>query len=534
MNGIDGTNRNGSRNDRHDAAAKRARVTSIHCMERLEDRRLMAADIAVVGNVLRITGTDQADIITVERIEAGAGRLGYPVISAKIEDSAHHVRIQRTFDDSANLFALAGLKVDALGGDDTVINHSRLSSEIRGGDGNDRLVGGQGVDTLIGGNGDDTLITIGGGQTDSLWGGAGFDSFWIDSERTERIGDADANELAAGHVHAVSSFLPLTVAGPAGLQKQQAVGRELDGRSLIDPERTTEDTDAYRDANGLARVSLTVQSFASHPLFGSAGPRMDDVFQGAIGDCYYVSTLAALAQTNPDRIRQTVADLGDGTYAVNFHTATGDDAFVRVDADLYTTAPDMPRYARLGAEGSVWTSIVEKAWAFYRVNKGTYDSASNGSFGSYCQGVDKAVALGVKSQDFVPDTMPDATAYLRAIRDQLGMRRAVTLNAAAALGPSMALSPTNQHRGEHVFTVVSVADDLSTLTVRNPIGGGKITVAADIVFFASCGFTSYAMPTFKPVSSSQSLPAVNVPSLELQTLVVSVTDPALAGQRRRI
>ena len=63
--------------------------------------------------------------------------------------------------------------------------------------------------------------------------------------------------------------------------------------------------------------------------------------------------LSAIAGTNPAVIRQTVCDLGDGTFAVNMHGWFGMDVYVRVDADLWaieTKAEGVEPMAGIGDE----------------------------------------------------------------------------------------------------------------------------------------------------------------------------------------
>ena len=58
--------------------------------------------------------------------------------------------------------------------------------------------------------------------------------------------------------------------------------------------------------------------------------------------------------------------MGDGTYAVNFKDADGQDVFVRVDGDLWSygvPSTPTPVYAQLG-NGALWT------WAATRVALG--------------------------------------------------------------------------------------------------------------------------------------------------------------------
>jgi hypothetical protein len=133
--------------------------------------------------------------------------------------------------------------------------------------------------------------------------------------------------------------------------------RTLDGDSIADPKNTT--GYAYKRFSG--------------PLFSSAGPAMTDIIQGTDGDCWLMATLAGIARTNPQAIRQNVADFGDGTYGVRLGNN-----FYREDGDLPVTKSGTPAFANLGAGNSLWVAVVEKAFAHYRTSAATYESLSNG------------------------------------------------------------------------------------------------------------------------------------------------------------
>ena len=227
-----------------------------------------------------------------------------------------------------------------------------------GGTGDDRLYGGAGTDMLCGGFGNDILVDIGGGQNDRLNGDAGFDSFWMDAEATETC-DADLAEILSGNVHRVGGFQTLRTVSSGGTVNTQAVSRELNGQSLMDP-----------IGGG------TMTSFKGNPLFSSSGPSKNDVRQGGVGDCYFLAGLSATAKTNANRIQQSVVDLGDGTFAVQFFSG-GSPRYYRVDADLPASGTT-PTYAKLGAGNSMWVAVMEKAFAFHRSNVGTYASINAG------------------------------------------------------------------------------------------------------------------------------------------------------------
>lgn len=103
----------------------------------------------------------------------------------------------------------------------------------------------------------------------------------------------------------------------------------------------------------------------------------NDVDQNSLGDCYFVSALAALADDDPHLIRDNISDNGDGTYTVTLYD--------RVDGELQpievTVNGDMPdteryddetgrwvttdRFTAGEADGELWPRIYEKAYASY-------------------------------------------------------------------------------------------------------------------------------------------------------------------------
>ena len=153
------------------------------------------------------------------------------------------------------------------------------------------------------------LVTVGGGA-DTLTGGAGLDSFWADS--TDTVTDAEAAETAVAAVHRITQFYqPYTT----DTTSPQYVPMTISGQSLADP-----------------TAGYAYRNFASVPLF-NGGPNYTDVAQGALGDCYYLASLASLADTDPALVKQMIAPLGDGTFAVRFYR-NGQEVYLRLDADL--------------------------------------------------------------------------------------------------------------------------------------------------------------------------------------------------------
>jgi Ca2+-binding RTX toxin-like protein len=242
-------------------------------------------------------------------------------------------------------------------GNDT-IHGGDGSDRIRGDADNDRLFGDAGADDMFGGSGQDTLVSIGGG-IDALFGEADGDNFWKDPSDTT---DADLGEILFGGVQEVASF-----ANGASL--------ELDGQNIHDPDGY----DLNNPLNPRDDYDPAWKNFASQPLFGPNGIQLDDVRQGGVGDGYLMTALAAIAGKQPFRIKNSIVDLGDGTFAVRFIDADGAHRFYRVDADLPVNPDGTPYYAKLGNGGALWVAIMEKAFALHRGGgNGMYSSLESG------------------------------------------------------------------------------------------------------------------------------------------------------------
>ena len=113
-----------------------------------------------------------------------------------------------------------------------------------------------------------------------------------------------------------------------------------------------------------------------------------------MGDCYFLAGLGAVAKANPDRVRQHVVDLGDGTYGVQFAST-----YIRLDGDLPTDGYGHLVYAGLGTGGSLWPAIMEKAFAYYRRGDSDYDSLWGGWTGEAFS------AMGASTDSFYVDRL---------------------------------------------------------------------------------------------------------------------------------
>lgn len=144
-------------------------------------------------------------------------------------------------------------------------------------------------------------------------------------------------------------------------------GTTADGRPLVKAEPKF-DIDAAKGA--------TYQAAPGKPFIAGNGDGRDihpsDISQGQIGDCYLMSSLAAVANGNPDIIKNNIKDNGDGTYTVTFYER-GIFGTSKVDVKVKGEFPNKDGrwvFAQPGDTNNgqleLWPMIYEKAYAKYK------------------------------------------------------------------------------------------------------------------------------------------------------------------------
>ncbi len=135
-------------------------------------------------------------------------------------------------------------------------------------------------------------------------------------------------------------------------------------------------------------------------------PTGKDTAQGSAGDCFFIASMAAVANASPGAIKDMVKyDKGKGTYTVRFYEEQGRGAakpvYIEVDSYLPTEKANRkdPTYA--GDEGGVmWSAIIEKAYAKW---KGGYDVIGEGGTGEEAM----AEITGVRSKNKSPSSLKE-------------------------------------------------------------------------------------------------------------------------------
>lgn len=107
--------------------------------------------------------------------------------------------------------------------------------------------------------------------------------------------------------------------------------------------------------------------FDASDLYGSGGPTPADIQQNNFGDCYYVATLAAVAQQQPARIQNAISyDANSGIFTVRLHDSSG-----QVQSIQVTQAEVADNIARgggstadnTGTDQRIWPDVMEAAYA---------------------------------------------------------------------------------------------------------------------------------------------------------------------------
>jgi hypothetical protein len=326
-------------------------------------------------------------------------------------------------------------------GNDTLVGGDG-NDQLLGGNGNDHLNGQLGVDKMWGEAGNDVLISIDGAFGEYVDSGVGADTMWID-----RVGSSRDNVIAQS-----SSDMVQEVAGFAN-----GADRTLNGDNISDPVDSGLKT---QFANNISAGNTR----GSNPLFRSTGPNMNDISQGAEGDCWLLAGLSAIGMDSPHTLEQNVVDFDDGTYGVRLGNG-----FYRVDNELATYNAQLGatsnnlRYASLGAENSMWVAVVEKAFANYRKGANSYASL-NGGWSVEVNQAFRSTSAGAKNIR----SYSNATALANDIANRFNTNQAVTIGFVGALSGNVPLI------ANHMYTVASIqrnsAGAITSITLRNPHG----------------------------------------------------------------
>ena len=190
------------------------------------------------------------------------------------------------------------------------------------------------------------------------------------------------------------------------------------------------------------------------------GAGFDDPVQNPeILDCYFMSSLSALAKTKPEAIEKAIRDNGDRTYSVRFFDAKGKAQTVRVDGDLPQQGGLI--YGRSRDAKELWAPLMEKAWAVYR---GGYEAIGQGGRSEEAL----AALTGKPSQSYNSLSYKVDDLY-KLLDDSLKQGKAVVA------GTSGLVTSKSGLEKRHAYAVLGVEESggAKFVKVRNPYGKGE-------------------------------------------------------------
>jgi len=239
---------------------------------------------------------------------------------------------------------------------------------------------------------------------------------------------------------------------------------------------------------GYASVTVTY-SAVDAPLFGPDGPKMSDINQGYLGDCYLLASLAEVAKKNPSAITSMITDNNNGTYGVRFYV-DGIARYVTVNNELADGGTEF------NSATNIWASVVETAFAEVQdqgliTGNGKYNKGN--SFSSIANGGVSANALeaitdATEITNFAAkDSNLTWTAHvydqaLTQIKHHAGLSTAEVLSTVAAdllIGDDVDLNSAKNARfangkrtliDDHVMSIFGYDALTGKLQIRNPWG----------------------------------------------------------------
>jgi hypothetical protein len=224
-----------------------------------------------------------------------------------------------------------------------------------------------------------------------------------------------------------------------------------------------------------AGVDNAIYQVQNGPFFAANGvPSFRDVNQGENGDCYFLSTLADVAQQDPSAITSMITDNGNDTYGVRFFL-DGVATYVTVDDQLpiMTDGMTMDNGSALkfasGANGQpIWAELVEKAFAQLNAEPDAIHGSAGHVSNSYA-----GMGDGEAQNALAEITGQSSITYYcnKLVAD------VATIGAAFQSGEELELSVgslTSGYQGnlvaDHVFEIIGYSASDESFKIHNPWG----------------------------------------------------------------
>lgn len=268
--------------------------------------------------------------------------------------------------------------------------------------------------------------------------------------------DGDRSGVSVGDIEALKTAIT-----------DVTVATDIDDRRT--PTRLEMVISVAKDA--IQRTSDSQQPEISKELFAnSVDPlesiRASAIAQGMIGNCYFESPMASLAEADPALIARMITDYGNGLYSVKFPD---------FDVPVFVTEPteaEMGLFNK-GSKHGIWACVMEKAFGEYKYMTGATRSgaiAESADGGGQPSDVFKLMT-GKPGQDiFSSDAKFVREVLLKAKQDG---------KAVCASTPGNGMERTiDGFAPNHAYSILDfdvAGPDGGTITIRNPWAGAEGT-----------------------------------------------------------
>ncbi|WP_137009445.1 putative Ig domain-containing protein [Aquitalea aquatilis] len=339
---------------------------------------------------------------------------------------------------------------------------------------------------------------------------------------------------------AASSSLGNLAAGSSAAQLNYLNGKWLQGTDLPSSTVTV--------SGSTSKITYSTSTAA---LFGASGPSANDINQGKLGDCYFLSSIAEVASRNPNIIKNMITANGNDSYGVAFHYR-GSTEYVTVNNTLQTGC---------NSGSNMWATLLEKAYAqLQSINVTTGNSYTGNSFTAIGNGGLPEYALeAITGASQITDFCANGTSWLcrtynaslSGTGSQSGITTASvlgTLKADLAAGDDLVLSSYTwsydaggkvQLVAGHAMSIYGIDTANGYLQIRNPWGSqtgqywnttfevslATLLAAGDTITVDNVGGTvpvTPAAPILSNQTANQTLAANHAFSLSLAN---AFTDP---------
>lgn len=183
---------------------------------------------------------------------------------------------------------------------------------------------------------------------------------WMEELRKQGQGDPNIMEMLKGYEGLLSSITDGNLVVPKTAKIVKA-----DKKVMIAEDSSND---------GSRRIAVDLIPAEKEPLFAHE-PTIEDLIQGKLGDCYLITTLGSIVNTEPQIIKNIMKDNGKTVHVRFMNVQVGEDGKL-VSTPVYVEVPKV-RLKKRGGQGALWVNVMELAWATFSQDQNKYRKALN-------------------------------------------------------------------------------------------------------------------------------------------------------------